>query len=84
MITLSVCSIIFYPVTLTLEFDPFYKKNFNLANNFWTVGARALIFHMNIPCDKTFFVGTIIFYPVTLAMEFDPFFKNFILLITLE
>ena len=28
--------------------------NFNLANNFWTVNARALIFHMNIPCDKTF------------------------------
>ena len=28
--------------------------NFNLANNFWTVSARALIFHMNISCDKTF------------------------------
>ena len=28
--------------------------NFNLANNFWTVNARALIFHMSIPCDKTF------------------------------
>ena len=28
--------------------------NFNLANNFWTGSARALIFHMNIPCDKTF------------------------------
>ena len=28
--------------------------NFNLANNFWTVSARALIFHMSIPCDKTF------------------------------
>ena len=26
--------------------------NFNLANNFWTVSPRALIFHMNIPCDK--------------------------------
>ena len=25
-----------------------------LANNFWTVSARALIFHMSIPCDKTF------------------------------
>ena len=28
--------------------------NFNLANNFWTESARALIFHMRIPCDKTF------------------------------
>ena len=28
--------------------------NFNLANNFWTVSSRALIFHRNIPCDKTF------------------------------
>ena len=28
--------------------------NFNLANNFGTVSARALIFHMSIPCDKTF------------------------------
>ena len=27
---------------------------FNLAYYFWTVGARALIFHMSIPCDKTF------------------------------
>ena len=28
--------------------------NFNLANNFWTVSAKAFIFHMNIPCNKTF------------------------------
>ena len=28
--------------------------NFNLAYNFWTVRARALIFHMIIPCDMTF------------------------------
>ena len=46
-------TIIFYPVTLTLEFDPFLE-NFNLANDFWTVSARALKFHMSIPCDKTF------------------------------
>ena len=50
---LSVGSIIFDLVILTLEFDPFFE-NFNLANNFWTVISRALIFHMNIPCDKTF------------------------------
>ena len=46
-------TIIFYPVTLTLKFDPFFE-NFNLANNFWTVSAWALIFHIGIPGDKTF------------------------------
>ena len=30
-----------------------FLENFNLANNFWTVSARALIFHMSIPCYKT-------------------------------
>ena len=50
--------------------------NFNLANNFWTVCARALIFHMNIPCDNTF-PWYHYFYPVTLTLEFDPFFENF-------
>ena len=29
----------------------FFKKNINLANIFWTVSARALIFHMSIPWD---------------------------------
>ena len=48
-------TIIFDPVYLTLEFDPFFFfENFNLANNFWTVSAKTLIFHMGIPCDKTF------------------------------
>ena len=28
--------------------------NYNLAYNFWTVSARALIFHMSIPCEKIF------------------------------
>ena len=46
-------TIIFDPVTLTLEFDPFFE-NFNLAYNFRTVSARALIFHRSIHCDKTF------------------------------
>ena len=29
-------------------------KNFNLAYNSWTTIDRAFIFHMCIPCDKTF------------------------------
>ena len=40
-------------VTLSPEFDLFIE-NINLANNLWTVNARALIFHMNIPCGKNF------------------------------
>ena len=35
-----------------------------------------MIFHMSIPCNETFSVGTIIFDRVTLTLEFDPFFEN--------
>ena len=53
-------------------------KNCNLANKFWTVSARALIFKMNIPCDKTFpWAPLFFFYLVTFTLEFDPFFENF-------
>jgi hypothetical protein len=44
---------IFDLVTLTLVFD-LYIENFNPGYIFWLVGATALIFHMNVPCDKTF------------------------------
>ena len=44
---------IVFVLSVILSFCP-PLWNFNLANNFWTVSARALIFHMNIPCDKTF------------------------------
>ena len=63
-------TIIFDPVTLTFEFD-LLLKNFNLANNFWTVSARALIFHMSIPGDKTFPYIPLFFNPVTVTLEFD-------------
>ena len=43
----------FLPWTLAFELDLFLE-NFNLANNFWTVSAWALIFHIGIPGDKTF------------------------------
>ena len=29
-------------------------KNFNIGHNFWMISDRAFIFHMCIPCDKTF------------------------------
>ena len=38
---------------LTVTFD-LHFENFNLAHNFWTVRGRDFIFHMCIPCDKTF------------------------------
>ena len=43
----------FLPCDLDLEVWPFFE-HFNLANYIWTVSARALIFYMSIPCDKTF------------------------------
>ena len=50
----------FYPVTLSFEFDLLFK-NFKLAYNFWIVSARASIFHMSIPCDKTFLLVPLFF-----------------------
>ena len=38
---------------VNFEFDLQYE-NFNLYNNFWTISAWALIFHMSILCGKAF------------------------------
>ena len=57
-----------------LSFCPL--SNFNLANIFWKVSARALIFHMSIFCEKIFPCSNI-FYPVNLTLEFYPFSENF-------
>ena len=48
----------FDPVTLTLEFDPFFE-NFNLAIHFWTVSARAFILYMSISRNKIFLLVSI-------------------------
>ena len=32
----------------------FVRKNFYIGHIFWLVRLRAFIFHMSIPCDKTF------------------------------
>ena len=58
--------------------------NFNLANNFWTVSARALIFHMHIPCDKTFPWVSIIFTLWPWPWSLIHFLKTLRLLITFE
>ena len=65
--------IIFEPVSLTLEFDPFIE-NVNLANNFLTMSVRDLIFHMNIPLVRLFHGNHYFLDTVTLTYEFDPFF----------
>ena len=45
----------FLPCALTLKFD-LLLKSFNLGHSFQTRTGRAFIFHMCIPCDKTFHV----------------------------
>ena len=44
---------IVFVLSVILSFCP-PLWNFKLADNFWTISARASIFHMNIPYDKTF------------------------------
>ena len=58
--------------------------NFNLANNFWTVSARALIFHMSIPCDKTFPWIPLFFTLWPWPWSLTYFCKTLTLLITFE
>ena len=46
----------FWPVCLSVHpfFHLFVCKNFYIGHIFWLVRCRAFIFHMSIPCDKTF------------------------------
>ena len=53
MIRPLMSTIIFYTMTLTLEFDLLYE-NLNLANIFGTVSARVLIFHMSLLVARLF------------------------------
>ena len=77
-------TIIYDPVTLTLEFDPFFE-NFNLANNFWIVGARALIFSHEYHMRQELSVSTNGFDLVTLTLVFDLLCENLLtFLITME
>ena len=59
--------------------------NFNLDENFWTVSARALIFYINIPCNKTFPWVPLFFLPCDLDIGVWPIFlKTLTLLIPFE
>ena len=62
-------------VTLTFKFDHFLK-NFNLGYSFLARRGRVIIFHMYIPCDKTFKWVPKFFDLVTLTLKFDPLLKK--------
>ena len=53
-----------------------FSNSVKFANNLWTLSARALIFNMSIPCDKTFPCEPYFFYPVSLTLEFYLLFEN--------
>ena len=73
----------FLPCDLDLGVWPFFK-NFNLSNNFWTVSARTLIFHMSISCDKTFLWLPLFFTLWPWPWSLIHFLKTLTLLITFE
>ena len=58
--------------------------NFNLDNNFWTVRARAFIFHMSISCDKTFPWVPLFFTMWPWPWSLTYFLKTLTLLIIFE
>ena len=69
----------FYQVTLTLYFVILFE-NFKFVENFWTVQARILLFHLSILFDKTFR-----FDPWPLPyLEFELILKGLTFLITFE
>ena len=58
--------------------------NLNIANNFWTVNARALIFHMSIPCDKIVPLVPLFYTLWPWPWSLTHFLKTLTLLITFE
>ena len=58
--------------------------SFYLANNIWTVTARALIFHMSFPCDETFPSVTLFFTLWAWPWSYTHFLKTLTLLILFE
>ena len=73
----------FLSCDLDLGVWPTYLK-LNLAYNFWTVSARALIFHMSITCDKTFSWVPLFFTLWPWPWSLIHFLKTWTLLITFE
>ena len=67
----------FWPCELNLGVCDIFFQNFKLSNNFWTVSARALIFHMSISLPIPTFL-TLLPWPWSLTY----FLKILTLLIT--
>ena len=65
----------FWPCDLDLELWPTFQ-NFKIFHNFSTVRDRALIFHICIPCDKTFHLVPP-FLLCDLDIYLDPLAKTF-------
>ena len=65
----------FWPVCLSITFFV-CGKNLLPWSYLWTITYRAFIYHMCIPCDKTF-LSVHIFDLVTLTVTFDVHFENF-------
>ena len=80
---LSVDTIFFDFVTLTLTFDLLLKK-LNLGHNFWSERDRAFIFHMCISCGKTFLVTPKFLTSWPWPWILTYFWKNLTLTITFE
>ena len=57
----------FWPLFLALEFGLLFE-NFNLVNNYWTVSARALIFHISVLCK----IFNMIYLLVWLYQDINP------------
>ena len=65
------------------DFDDFFE-NISFTKNFWTVSARALIFHLNISRDKNILLIMNRFDFVNLSFKIGLLFENFNLLITFQ
>ena len=73
----------FLPFNLDFGVWPIFWKLY-LAYNCWTVSARALIFHMSIPCDETFLWVPLFFTLWSWLWSLTHFLKTLTLLITFE
>ena len=62
---------------------PVCHKNLNLIHNFWTIGCRAFIIHMYIPCDVAFLFIPV-FDLVTLTVTFDLIYLKILTLIAVS
>ena len=62
----------------------FWGENFNLANNFWTVSAGALIFHMSILRDKTLPLVPLFFTLWTWPWSLTHFWKILTLIVSVS